>query len=124
MASDHRDELALSIAVAVDVALGGLDRPVTGEQLNVAQRACCLVYEPRGPCDKGSAAGVRRTAFEADRSVGEGEPVDDAGRRHRTTALGLDDRARSRRRLAPGDEGGPQARVNWDQPAALLLGCA
>jgi hypothetical protein len=35
--SDHRNELALSVGVAVDVLLGCLDRPMPGQQLNVAQ---------------------------------------------------------------------------------------
>lgn len=35
--SEHRHELALSIAVAVDVSLSRLDRPVASQQLNVAQ---------------------------------------------------------------------------------------
>jgi hypothetical protein len=37
MASDHRDELALGIAVAVDVSLGRLDRPMPGEELDISQ---------------------------------------------------------------------------------------
>jgi hypothetical protein len=35
--SDQRDEAALDITVAVDIALGCLDRSVTGQQLNVAE---------------------------------------------------------------------------------------
>ena len=38
MPSNHCDQLALGIGVAVDVPLGGLDRPVAGEQLDIAQR--------------------------------------------------------------------------------------
>jgi hypothetical protein len=33
--SKHRNEFALGIGVAIDVALRGLDRPVTGQQLHV-----------------------------------------------------------------------------------------
>src|SRR5208337_713995 len=62
---DHRNQFALSVAVAVDVPLSGLDRPVTGQQLNVAQRAACLVYDPSGSGDKRPAAGMRGTAFQA-----------------------------------------------------------
>ena len=47
MASNHCDQLALRISVAVDVPLSGLDRPVTGEQVDVAQRTTGLVDEPR-----------------------------------------------------------------------------
>jgi hypothetical protein len=36
MPSNHCDRLALHIAVAVDVPLSGLDRAVTGEQLDIA----------------------------------------------------------------------------------------
>jgi hypothetical protein len=36
MPSNHGDQLALHIGVAVDVPLGCLDRSVTSEQLNVA----------------------------------------------------------------------------------------
>jgi hypothetical protein len=35
MPSDHSDQLALHIAVAVDVPLSCLDRPVTGKQLDM-----------------------------------------------------------------------------------------
>jgi small neutral amino acid transporter SnatA (MarC family) len=50
--SDHRHELALGIAVAIDVPLGGLDRPVTCQQLNVPERAADLVDEPGCPGDE------------------------------------------------------------------------
>ena len=48
MPSNHCDQLALRIGVAVDVPLGGLDRPVTGEQLDIPQRATGL-DEPAAP---------------------------------------------------------------------------
>ena len=54
MPSDHRDKLTLHIGVAVDVPLGGLDRPVTGEQLDVTQRATDLMDEPCRPRDERS----------------------------------------------------------------------
>src|SRR5262249_34229371 len=61
--SNHRNELALRIGVAVDVPLRGLDRAVTGQQLNVAQRAACLVDDASGPGDEGSSPRMRRAAF-------------------------------------------------------------
>ena len=56
MLSDHCDQLALHISVAIDVALGGLDRPVTGKQLDIPQRTTGLVHEPRCPGDERSAS--------------------------------------------------------------------
>ena len=35
--SDHRDELALGVGIAVDVSLSSLDRAMTSQQLHVAQ---------------------------------------------------------------------------------------
>ena len=35
--SNQRHQLALGISVTVDVALSGLDRPMTGQQLNISQ---------------------------------------------------------------------------------------
>ena len=52
MPSNHCDQLALRISVTVDVPLGGLDRPVTGEQLDIAQRPTSFVHEPCGPGDE------------------------------------------------------------------------
>src|SRR5580700_6625594 len=36
--SDHRDQFALSVAVAVDVPLRGLDRAMACQQLDIAER--------------------------------------------------------------------------------------
>ena len=52
MPSNHCDQLALYIAVAVDVPLSCLDGAVTGEQLDIAQRTTGLVDEPRRPGDE------------------------------------------------------------------------
>ena len=52
--SNHRHELALRIAVAVDVPLRGLDRPMAGQQLNIAQRAASFVHQPRRAGDERS----------------------------------------------------------------------
>ena len=63
--SDHRDQFALSVAVAVDVPLRGLDRAMTGQQLNVPQAAACLVDDAGGTGDERPAAGMGRAAFQA-----------------------------------------------------------
>ena len=49
---NHGDQLALHVGVAIDVPLGCLDRAMTGEQLDIAQRATGLVDEPRRPGDE------------------------------------------------------------------------
>ena len=54
--SDHRDQFALRVAVAVDVPLGGLDRPMACQQLDVPQAAACLVDDAGGAGDEGPAA--------------------------------------------------------------------
>ena len=64
MPSNHCHQLALRISVAVDVPLRGLDRPVTGEQLDIAQRTTGLVDEPRGPGDERPASRMRRAAVQ------------------------------------------------------------
>ena len=43
---ERRHELALRLGVAVDVALGCRDRTVTGEQLNIPQRAAGPMDQP------------------------------------------------------------------------------
>jgi hypothetical protein len=64
--SNQRYELALGIGVAVDVPLGGLDRPVASEQLDIAQRTPGLVHQPSRPSNESAAARVRRAAVETD----------------------------------------------------------
>src|SRR5690348_4319128 len=54
--SDQRHQLLLRISIAVDVALGGLDRPVTGQQLHVAKRSSRLVNQPRSAGDECASA--------------------------------------------------------------------
>ena len=84
MPSNHGDQLALHITVAVDVPLGGLDRPVTGEQLDIAQRTTGLVHEPRRPGDERPASGMRRAAVETNVAKRAIEPDHDTQRRHGT----------------------------------------
>src|SRR6516162_8252316 len=67
--SNQGHELALGIGVAIDVPLGCLNRPVTGKQLHIAQRATRLMDQPRCSRDKRSPPGMRRTAHKADSSI-------------------------------------------------------
>src|SRR5580700_4594065 len=53
---DHRDELALSICVAVDVPLGCLDRSMPCQQLNIPHGPACMMDEPSRAGDEGPAA--------------------------------------------------------------------
>jgi hypothetical protein len=53
---DHRNKLALGVAVAFDVPLRGLDRPVACQQLHVAQRAACFMNNTSGTGDERAAA--------------------------------------------------------------------
>jgi hypothetical protein len=57
--SNHRHELALGVGIAVDVTLGSLDRAVTGQQLDIAQRTTRSVDQPRGPRDERSPTRMR-----------------------------------------------------------------
>ena len=122
MPSNHGDKLALGISVAVDVPLGGLDRPVTGEQLDIAQRATDPMNQPRRPGDERPASGMRRAAVETDVPECAVEPDHDAQRRHRTAALGSDDRSAAGGETAIGGEGLAKIGVHRDQPAAAVLG--
>jgi hypothetical protein len=97
---------------------------VTGEQLNVAQRAAGLVNKPGGSGDERAAARMGGAAGETDSATGEGEPVDVADGRHRLATLGSDDRPGATCQQAPSGEGGLQRRVDRNAAAAVLLGDA
>ena len=64
---------------------------MTGQQLNIAQRAASFVGQPRRARDKRSAAGMRRAALQANIFEGPVEPHNDAGGRHGAPALRGDD---------------------------------
>jgi hypothetical protein len=53
---NHRYQFALRVAVTTDVALGRLDRPMTGQQLDIAQRAVSFVHQPGCTCDERPAS--------------------------------------------------------------------
>jgi hypothetical protein len=52
--------------VAFNVALGGLDRTVADQFLDIAERPTGLVDQPSGFGHEGPATGMGRTALEAD----------------------------------------------------------
>ena len=54
--SNQRYELALGIGIAIDVPLGGLDRPVARHELYISQRGTGMVDQPGGSGDEGAAA--------------------------------------------------------------------
>ena len=122
MPSNHCDQLALHIGVAVDVPLSGLDRPVTSEQLDIAQRTTGFVDEPRRPGDERPPSGMRRAAVEANVAKRAIEPDHDTQRRHRPASLGADDRSDASRVTAIGGKGVAKIGVHRDQPAAAVLG--
>jgi hypothetical protein len=122
MPSDHCDQLALHIAVTVDVPLSCLDRPMTSEQLDISQRTTGLVRQPRRPGNERSPSGMGRAAAQTDVAEGAVEPDHDAQRRHGAAALGSDDRSAAGRTSAVGDEGLAKIGVYRDQSAAPVLG--
>ena len=52
---DQRYQPPLRVAVTIDVSLRGLDRAMTGKQLNIAQGTTGFVYKPGRPRDECSA---------------------------------------------------------------------
>jgi hypothetical protein len=97
---------------------------VTGEQLNVAQRAAGLVDKPGSSGDERATAGMGRAAGKTNGPVGAGKPVDDADRRHGSAVFGPNDWTGAARQQTPGGEGGPQCRVDRNAAAAVLFGDA
>jgi hypothetical protein len=122
MPSNHCDKLALRITVPVDVPLGGLDRAVASEQLDIPQRTTGLVHEPRRPGDKRSASGMRRAAGETDVAKCAIEPDHDTQRRHGASAIGSNERSDVGREVAVGGEGLAKIGVHRDQSSAAVLG--
>jgi hypothetical protein len=57
--SDQRYQPPLGVAVTVDVPLCSLNGPVTGEQLNIAQRATGLMHQPCRSRDGGAPTRMR-----------------------------------------------------------------
>jgi hypothetical protein len=91
---EKADQLSLSIGIAFDVALGRLDRAMTGKLLNVTKRPTGLVDEASCLSDEGAPARMRRASLKADCPIELMEPIDDRFGRHRLTiAFGSDHRS-------------------------------
>ena len=90
--SNQTDQRPLDVAIAVDVALGRLNGPVTCQQLNVAKGAAGFVDHASSSRDEGATARVRRAAVEAEHFICPAKPDDDAQRGHGPTALRANDR--------------------------------
>ena len=56
--SDERYEPPLGIAIAVDIALGRLNGPMTSQQLNVPQRTASFVNQTSGARNEGTTPGM------------------------------------------------------------------
>jgi hypothetical protein len=94
MRLDQRYEPPLGIAVAIDIALRGLNRPMAGEQLNVPERATGFVDQPSRARNKGSPARMRRAAVEPKVVIGALKPHHHTQCRHRSATLGPNDETR------------------------------
>ena len=94
---------------------------MTGKKLDVSQRSACLVNEPRGTGDKGTASRMRRAAVETESLIGAFEPDHDAEWFHWTAALRANDRPRARRRLPQSGKSLLQLGVERDQSSAAHL---
>jgi hypothetical protein len=77
--SNEIHDLPLRLNVRFDVALGGAERCMTGQNLNVPDRAADCRNLSRGVCDEGSPARVTGTAVEADLAVPARKQAGDCG---------------------------------------------
>jgi hypothetical protein len=89
---DQRYQPPLSVRIAIDVPLGGLDGTVTSQQLHIAQRTAGLMNGTSGSRNESAPTRMRRASVEAQIAVSTCEPDDDAECRHLTTAFRLDHR--------------------------------
>jgi len=112
----------LSARVAVNVALSGVDRSMSREQLDVAQAAAAAMDVARRGGDEGSSAGVRRTPLEAELSEQGCKPVDDACRAQAAATGGADDRPGGFAYPQQASKRAAQVRMHGDAPAATLFG--
>jgi hypothetical protein len=53
--SEQRYQPPLNVAVAIDISLRSLDRPVTRKKLDIAQGTTGFMYKPGRPRDECSA---------------------------------------------------------------------
>ena len=84
------DEPALGARVTIDIGLSVLNRPVTGQLLNITQAAAGFEDEPCGVGDERAAARMRCAALEPELAIESGKPVHDAAWSQCPTTLGLD----------------------------------
>lgn len=120
-ALDQRYQPPLSIAVTVDIALCRLNGAVARQELNVAQRATCLVHHARGSCNERAAARVRRASVKAERFISSAKPNHDAHRPHRAAALRSDYWPPAIAELAHFDQSFSKNDVKRDGSAATLF---
>src|SRR5450759_4504358 len=106
--SDQRHQPPLSVGFAVDVALGGLNRSVTGENLNIPERPTGFMNEAGSAGDEGPAARVGRAPGKAYCPIRTGEPVGDARWGQAAAAFGTHNVQRSVADLAPPGQRFPQ----------------
>ena len=84
---DQRYQPPLGVTIAIDVPLRGLDRAMTGEQLNIAQRATSFMNKPRGPRNKRSATRMGRATLQIELFECTVKPDNDTKGRHSSTLL-------------------------------------
>ncbi len=95
--SDHRDNLALGVAVALDVSLGSAQAGMAGQLLYVSEASPGFDDLAGGAGDEGPPARVRGTSDQAKTAVQLVKPHRHRGGGHALAALGIDHRPSSRR---------------------------
>jgi len=75
--SNQVDDPPLRVGVRFDVALGGRERGVSGQELHVPQRPADGPDLPGGVGDEAAPSAVARAAVEAEGPIPDGEQVDD-----------------------------------------------
>src|SRR5215470_7781237 len=95
---------------------------MTGQHLNIAQRATCAVHEPGSLGDERPPAGLGRAARQANGPIRPSEPGHDTNGSHWAAALGLNHWAVCvAGLLAQPNQRLTQLRVDWnDSPTAFL----
>jgi hypothetical protein len=127
-ALEQSHEAALGYAVAFDIALGGVDRPVTGQELHVPERSPCPVHQLGSVGDEGTPPRVGRAALEAELRVQRMEPVHDGLGAHVASSLRPNDGclqvSLSHREGRPSKphQGLPKVLLQGQSPAGAILG--
>ena len=76
--SEEAYKPSLAGGMTVEVARGGVNRSVAGEQLDVPETATGSVYVARGSGNEAAPAGMRRAALDLKFGKHCDEPIDDA----------------------------------------------